>query len=85
MILLLLMIAEISQQVQPDEGKKLFSIEINFLFSVFSLYMANATENSFGVQVSKASEISQKVQPDERKKLISIEIDFLLPIFSHFI
>lgn len=28
--------------------------------------MANATENSFGVQVSKASEISQKVQPDER-------------------
>ena len=29
--------------------------------------MANATENSFGVQVSKASEISQKVQPDERK------------------
>ena len=47
--------------------------------------MANATENSFGVQVSKASEISQKVQPDERKKLISIETDFLLPIFSRFI
>ena len=47
--------------------------------------MANATENSFCVQVSKASEISQKVQPDERKKLISIEIDFLLPIFSRFI
>ena len=84
MVLLLLMIAEISQQVQPDERKKLFSIKIVF-FSIFSLYMANATENSFGVQVSKASEISQKVQPDERKKLISIEIDFLLPIFSHFI
>lgn len=35
MVLLLLMIAEISQQVQPDEGKKLFSIEINFLFFSF--------------------------------------------------
>lgn len=75
MVLLLLMMAEISQQVQLDERKKPFSIELIFFFSIFSLYMANATENSVGVHVSKASEISQKVQPDERKKLISIEID----------
>ena len=35
MVLLLLTIAEISQQVQSDERKKLFSIEINFLFFNF--------------------------------------------------
>lgn len=47
--------------------------------------MANATENSFGVQVSKASEISQKVQPDERKSYFYRNWFSFTYIFSFYI